>query len=161
MNSPHKCQWRGALMFSLICKRLSKQSWGWWFDTPSRPLWRHSNDVRASEIRYRWSSLRLQMCCHQTVPSHQYGQHQYVITTGYDVLAALITKYDIIFPSCLVINNLETFSLIRRIFSKWRTGSRETFLNQWWPNNPFYWRKYASSGLPQSTHRGWVTNIRQ
>ena len=24
-------------------KRLSKQSWGWWFDTPSHPLWRHRN----------------------------------------------------------------------------------------------------------------------
>ena len=37
VNSPHKGQWRGALMFSLICalnKRLSKQSWGWWFETP-------------------------------------------------------------------------------------------------------------------------------
>ena len=22
-------------------KRLSKQSWGWWYETPSRPLWRH------------------------------------------------------------------------------------------------------------------------
>ena len=22
---------------------LSKQSWGWWFETPSRPLWRHCN----------------------------------------------------------------------------------------------------------------------
>ena len=26
-------------------KTLSKQSWGWWFETPSRPLWRHSNDL--------------------------------------------------------------------------------------------------------------------
>ena len=25
-------------------KRLSKQSWGWWFMTPSRSLWRHCND---------------------------------------------------------------------------------------------------------------------
>ena len=25
-------------------KRLSKQSWGWWFETPSRPLWRHCNE---------------------------------------------------------------------------------------------------------------------
>ena len=25
-------------------KQLSKQSWGWWFETPSRPLWRHTND---------------------------------------------------------------------------------------------------------------------
>ena len=48
VNSPHKGQWRGALMFSLICvwiKRLSKQSWGWWLETPSRPLWRHRNDI--------------------------------------------------------------------------------------------------------------------
>ena len=36
----------GTLMFPLICalnKRLSKQSWGWWFETPSRSLWRHCN----------------------------------------------------------------------------------------------------------------------
>ena len=25
-------------------KRLSKQSWGWWFETPSYSLWRHCND---------------------------------------------------------------------------------------------------------------------
>ena len=25
-------------------KRLSKQSWGWWFETPSRSLWRPCND---------------------------------------------------------------------------------------------------------------------
>ena len=25
--------------------RLSKKSWGWWFATPSRPLWRHCNGV--------------------------------------------------------------------------------------------------------------------
>ena len=24
-------------------KRLSKHSWGWWFETSSRPLWRHHN----------------------------------------------------------------------------------------------------------------------
>ena len=43
VNSPHKGQWRGALIFCLICawyKRLSKQLWGWWFETSSLPLWR-------------------------------------------------------------------------------------------------------------------------
>ena len=25
-------------------KRLSKQPWGWWFETPLGPLWRHRND---------------------------------------------------------------------------------------------------------------------
>ena len=29
-------------------KRLSKQSWGWWFETLSHPLWRHCNVQRAS-----------------------------------------------------------------------------------------------------------------
>ena len=30
-------------------KWLSKQSWGWWFKTPSRPLWRHCNgSIRSS-----------------------------------------------------------------------------------------------------------------
>ena len=26
-------------------KRLSKQSWGWWSETPSSSLWRHRNDI--------------------------------------------------------------------------------------------------------------------
>ena len=29
-------------------KRLSKQSWGWWYETLSRQLWRHRNGVRRS-----------------------------------------------------------------------------------------------------------------
>ena len=48
VNSPHKGQWRGVLMFSLICalnKWFSKQSWGWWFETPLRSLWRHGNEM--------------------------------------------------------------------------------------------------------------------
>ena len=31
-------------------KRLSKQSWGWWFETLLRPLWRHRNEKRFLEI---------------------------------------------------------------------------------------------------------------
>ena len=55
VNSPHKRQWRGALMFSLICalkKRLSKQSWCLWFETPSRPSWRHCNVFVESQQHY-------------------------------------------------------------------------------------------------------------
>ena len=50
VNSPHKGQWRGAFVFSLICalnKRLSKQSWCWWLETPSRSLWRHCYENKA------------------------------------------------------------------------------------------------------------------
>ena len=128
VNSPHKGQWRGALMFSLMCawiniwvnnreagdlrryrhhydviavaslawwshqmetlsallalcagnspvtvefpaqrpvkqnidvffdlclnKWLSKQSWGWWFETPSRSLWHHCNGYCGNRISY-------------------------------------------------------------------------------------------------------------
>ena len=31
-------------------KRLSKQWWGWWFATPSRPLWRHCNLERLNIV---------------------------------------------------------------------------------------------------------------
>ena len=37
-------------------KRLSKQSWGWWFETPSRPLWRHRN---GKMLRFRWFSVSI------------------------------------------------------------------------------------------------------
>ena len=51
VNSPHKGQLHGALMFSWICtsiKRLNKQSWGSWFGTPSCLLWRHRNGPKVS-----------------------------------------------------------------------------------------------------------------
>ena len=31
-------------------KRLSKQSLGWWFETPSRLLWRHCNDTAVAAV---------------------------------------------------------------------------------------------------------------
>ena len=46
VNSPQKGQWRGALMLSLICAWINGwviKSWCCWFETQSRPLWRHCN----------------------------------------------------------------------------------------------------------------------
>ena len=44
MNSPLKRQWRFDVCIGLcLNKRLSKQWWGWWFETPSRSIWRHCN----------------------------------------------------------------------------------------------------------------------
>ena len=48
VNSPHKGQWRGALMVFFICtlnERLSKQSRGWLFRSQSHSLWRHCNEI--------------------------------------------------------------------------------------------------------------------
>ena len=50
-------------------KRLSKQSWSWWFETPPRPLWRHMKSggtssvnnwqCRAARMARRWRKLGL------------------------------------------------------------------------------------------------------
>ena len=41
--------------------RLSKQSRRWWFETPSRSLWRHWNEaINRRELTRRWLSARLQ-----------------------------------------------------------------------------------------------------
>ena len=65
VNSPHKGQWRRALMFSFICalnKRLSKQLWGWWFEAPSRSLWRHRNGKRLPSFVV---NTGLNECCYK------------------------------------------------------------------------------------------------
>ena len=48
-------------------QRLSKQSWGWWFETLPRPFWRHSNepllwigmDVAMNRSFPPWSGLAI------------------------------------------------------------------------------------------------------
>ena len=35
-------------------KQLSKQSWGWWFETLSRPLWRHCNVINQNDGTTIW-----------------------------------------------------------------------------------------------------------
>ena len=35
-------------------KRLSKQWWGWWFETLSWSLWRHRNDLREVQWNLDW-----------------------------------------------------------------------------------------------------------
>ena len=57
VNSPHKGQWCGALMFSLICclnKQLSKQWWDWWFEMPPCSLWHHCN----GKMLWKWHLLK-------------------------------------------------------------------------------------------------------
>ena len=57
VNSPHKRPVTRSfdVYFDLRPnKRLSKQSRGWWFDTPSRPLWRHRNEMERTP---RWPLL--------------------------------------------------------------------------------------------------------
>ena len=47
-------------------KRLSKQSWGWWFETLSRPLWHHRNEcwlrAHAFPAVYRLTHIHTHPC---------------------------------------------------------------------------------------------------
>ena len=45
-------------VFFDLNKRLSNQSWGWWFETLSRPLWRHCNENGGEALKiYRGGGL--------------------------------------------------------------------------------------------------------
>ena len=75
-NSPvtgeftHKGQWRRALMFSLIWAWMN--GWGWWFETPSRSLWRHNNVWRLRALwELKWHAIRIIFrCTEKTVYYH-------------------------------------------------------------------------------------------
>ena len=48
-----------------LYKRLSKQSWGWWFETPSCPLWRHCNEQYVAHMYIRLqitNNMSFQLC---------------------------------------------------------------------------------------------------
>ena len=50
--------WSFAAFFDLrLNKRLRKQMWGWWFETPSRPSWRHRNATHETHCNKVPSSL--------------------------------------------------------------------------------------------------------
>ena len=49
-NSPHKGQWRGALMLSLMCAWINKQRRRRGFDAPFCSLWYHCNVRKRSKF---------------------------------------------------------------------------------------------------------------
>ena len=42
-------------------KRLNEQSWGWWFETLSCPLWRHCNEKQRRQLTFLWKG-KLEFC---------------------------------------------------------------------------------------------------
>ena len=57
-------------VFFYLClnKRLSKQSWGWWFETPSCSLWRHCNGLCCwLWWNQTWTTQDCQVTTNQTI----------------------------------------------------------------------------------------------
>ena len=61
--SQRPVMWSFDIFFDLhLNKRLSKQSWGWWFEMPSRSLWHHCN--------YIYINTCLFPCCDKHLLTH-------------------------------------------------------------------------------------------
>ena len=79
VNFPHRGQWRGARIFSLICAWtngwvnnqdwLSEQLRLQWFETPSRSLWHHCNGNKKTYLYYTTNNHLVSRRCKE--PEHQ------------------------------------------------------------------------------------------
>ena len=102
VNSPHKGQWRGALIFFVdlrLNKRLSKQWSGWWFETLSCPFWRHCNDKRNRWLFratlkpfYRWLFRRTLEPFHKEIMSCKHGRCDNM-TNNNEIMSQFYTKH--------------------------------------------------------------------
>ena len=64
-------------------KRLSKQSWGWWFETPSCPLWRHCNE-------FVWPH-----CCYQ-YQKYLFNFSNYILQRLFDIIISVLSQTDFV-----------------------------------------------------------------
>ena len=99
------------VLFDLrLNKRLSKQSWGCWFETLSRPLWRHCNECHGQYCcppQYSGSHVTVDRInyLHGRLASRQHRtvdikltlsilkRFEYIETSIYSVCHSLILKY--------------------------------------------------------------------
>ena len=61
-------------------KRLSKQSWGWWFETPSIPLWCHFNVQQVMDAVGDSEVIWFSAWASQCVDTHQSYERPFHIT---------------------------------------------------------------------------------
>ena len=107
--------------------RLSKQSWGWWFETPSRPLWRHCSvyDVgRHHSGEYHWT-FWLAEC----VLPDWYTIFQVSFCMWFKLVADVIFHFCRAFAHFLMIFRYNNF----RVFAFWNSSVfyRDAFSYHW------------------------------
>ena len=69
--SDRRSRWSFDVFFDLrVNERLSKQSRGWWFETPSRSLWRQCNDIdqyqttiKRNNAKFKYDSGKVLYVC--------------------------------------------------------------------------------------------------
>ena len=107
VNGELPAQWSVTRSFEAffhlrLNKRLSKQWWGWWSETPSRSLWRHCN-----EQPWYWSSI------YGTTWSH-HQKRQFIVPMG-TVLAMLKKAFANTFLMLRIFRRLGIISNVFRV----------------------------------------------
>ena len=106
----HRSVTRSFDVFRHLClnKRLSKQSWGWWFETPSPSLWRHCNALQQrihrrfpwnpNSPRQRlptWCTNYVAMCRWRGSNSDVSAVYHFKYAHGFVVLLLVCLRYDL------------------------------------------------------------------
>ena len=115
-------------------KRLNKQSWGWWFETPSWSLWRHCNEP----------------CSDRMMPNKGHGLYilQVLLTTvGQRKKVTAVT-----FFRCPTVLTKDTLATTTERCANWHIGYtykfvRTGFVTIWWRMALFWWTTYSLNSL--------------
>ena len=94
--------WSFDVFFDLrLNKRLRKQSWGWWFETLSRPLWRDCND-KSTPLSYNYMRVPNIGTGRKMTWSERAALRVYIIELFYPCCVSM-THADWYFQICVIV----------------------------------------------------------
>ena len=114
-------------------KRMSKQRWGWWFDTPSHPLWRHNNGTAIDDL-----VMPRTQCGSEVMQTARASAAMPTFTRDNPVSATEVFNVLDIFQSCVMIihdfmGGFSGFGL-----SQWATTLHCNVVSHWLSPYPLY-----------------------
>ena len=115
-------------------KRLNKQSWGWWFETLSRPLWRHSNGFTSLN---QWKNSMTHRDRHKMTANSQ--------TTFSNAFANENVR--IRWRSRWSLFLMFQLTIFQYWFGEWLGADQATshYLNQWWLDSAYIRYSFSMS----------------
>ena len=104
-------------------KRLSKQSWGWWCETLSHPLWRHCNEapLACDAIIHRWNVPF-------SLNSYSFIQANYTEKNSVPGSCHIFLGNDVLVPLVALTDLTYLDSDRRLVFCRWRIFYKLSYL---------------------------------
>ena len=90
-------------------KRLSKQPWGWWFETPSWSLWRQCNEDVQEYMHIIWGPGYLDDVIH-VIATH----HQFIVAVWHNYTRIILIQYrlEILWMNILICDKLHVYFVL-------------------------------------------------